>query len=290
MNGIIESRLREYNKTVTEYINNVIDGYDAPKDLKEACAYSINAGGKRIRPALFLMTLEAFETTICDKEMAFASSLEMIHTYSLIHDDLPAMDNDDYRRGKLTSHKVFGEAMAILTGDALLNMAFETMLKNSASKNDIHAMYEIAKASGASGMVGGQVLDINCAASVKDIMHMYALKTGALFKASVLCAAILSGCRKNKLKRLEDYTMHLGLAFQLRDDIIDRTKINPVTGKPKNSDEKNNKSTYISRRGLENSRKMLHDHTHKAIDALKTFPKSFDILRECALYLDDRSN
>jgi geranylgeranyl diphosphate synthase type II len=214
----------------------------------------------------------------------------MIHTYSLIHDDLPAMDNDDYRRGKLTSHKVFGEAMAILTGDTLLNMAFETMLKNSVSKNDIRAMYEIAKASGSSGMVGGQVLDINSCATVREIMHMYALKTGALFKASVLSAAILSGCGKRKLKHLDDYTMHLGIAFQLRDDIIDRTKINPLTGKPKNSDEKNNKSTYISRRGLENSKKKLHEHTRNAVDALKTFPKSFDILRECALYLDDRSN
>jgi geranylgeranyl diphosphate synthase type II len=290
MSSMIESRLLEYNATVTAYINKVIEGYDAPKDIKEACAYSINAGGKRIRPALFLMTLEAFEKTAGDKDTAFASSLEMIHTYSLIHDDLPAMDNDDYRRGKLTSHKVFGEAMAILAGDALLNMAFETMLKNSASKNDIRAMYEIAKASGCSGMVGGQVLDMNCSATVKDIMHMYALKTGALFKASVLSAAILAGCGKNKLKHLDDYTMHLGIAFQLRDDIIDRTKINPITGRPKNSDEKNNKSTYISRRGLENSKKMLHEHTQKAIDALKTFPKSFDILRECALYLDDRSN
>ncbi len=287
MNNLLEY-IGKYGEEVTQFINRRISTSCAPQALKESCLYSINAGGKRIRPVLFLMTLDALGVIINEKHIAFASAIEMIHTYSLIHDDLPAMDNDEFRRGKLTNHKKYGEAYAILTGDALLNLAYETMLDYSSTKKEITAAKDIAKASGYEGMVGGQILDMNKLDNVMDILEMYSLKTGALIKTSVISAAIIAGCNKNALKRLSDFALNLGIAFQLRDDIIDKTDINENTGKPKNSDNRNDKSTYISIKGNKANEIKLHKHTEKALKAIEVYGSSYDMLRSLTHYLDNR--
>lgn len=285
---ILEKTISTYGQSVNLFINEIINNSSAPDILKQACLYSINAGGKRIRPALFLMVIEALGIKILNKHIAFASALEMIHTYSLIHDDLPSMDNDDYRRGKLTSHKKFSEAYAILAGDSLLNLAFETLLEYSDSKKDIKAALYIAKASGHEGMVGGQVMDMSTLRNTDEVLKMYSLKTGALFKASIMSASVMAGLGKRDLKKLENYADNIGIAFQLRDDFIDKTNINSNTGKPKNSDERNDKSTYISIKGFKANEKKLHKHTNNALRAIDTFGERFDMLRQMAIYLDDR--
>ncbi|HPB16397.1 MAG TPA: polyprenyl synthetase family protein [Clostridia bacterium] len=284
----LDAFIKEYGNQVTVFINDRINESKAPDIIKEACLYSINAGGKRIRPVLFLMTLNALNVEISKKHIAYASSIEMIHTYSLIHDDLPPMDDDDYRRGQPTSHIKYGQAYAILAGDALLNLSFETMLDYASTVKDIAAARDISKASGYEGMVGGQVLDMNKPECVKDILKMYSLKTGALIKTSVVSAAIMAGSDKSILKRLSDYAENLGIAFQLRDDFLDKTDINEITGKPKNSDKKNNKSTYISKRGNLANEIKLHKHTKNALAAIQPLDESYDKLRSLAEYLDNR--
>ncbi|OQC01238.1 MAG: Farnesyl diphosphate synthase [Firmicutes bacterium ADurb.Bin099] len=280
--------MKKYGEQVTLFINQRINKSNAPDIIKEACLYSVNAGGKRIRPVLFLMTLDALNAEICEKHIAYASAIEMIHTYSLIHDDLPAMDNDEYRRGQLTSHIKFGEAYAILAGDALLNLAYETMLDYAVNAKDIAAARNIAEAAGYQGMVGGQVLDMEKPDTVNDILAMYSLKTGALIKTSVVSAGIIAGCNKRTLKRLADYAEGIGVAFQLRDDYLDKTDINEKTGKPKDSDRKNEKATYISKRGIAANRNKLQKYTKKALTALQPYGDSYNNLRLLAEFLGDR--
>lgn len=284
----LEAVIKKYGDSATKFINDKINSSTSPKTLKETCLYSVNAGGKRIRPAIFLITLGALNVQINEKHIAFASALEMIHTYSLIHDDLPAMDNDDYRRGQLTSHKRFGEAYAILAGDALLNLAFETMLEYCVSKKDIAAAKYISKASGYEGMVGGQVMDMDKLDRVEDILDMYALKTGALLKASIVAPAIMAGCSKGLIEKLSCYAENIGVAFQLKDDLIDKTNINKHTGKPKDSDERNDKSTYLSKIGIKASQLALHEYTQNALKSLNRLDECFDMLRNMANFMDDR--
>ncbi len=268
-----------------------------PPVLREAMLYSLSAGGKRVRP---ILALAAYET--CGGKAAdivpYAASLEMIHTYSLIHDDLPSMDNDDLRRGKPTNHKVYGEAVAILAGDALLTEAFTILSDPSLSSavtpaNLLRAVHEIAKASGINGMVAGQVQDILAENSVPDretLHFIHTHKTGALLRASVRLGPILFGSGQAELDALTAYGHHIGLAFQVIDDILDVEGDTAVLGKTAGSDERINKMTYPRFYGLEESRKIAARLVADAHAALADFSAEADPLRWIADYLLTRNN
>jgi geranylgeranyl diphosphate synthase type II len=225
-----------------------------------------------------------------------ACALECIHTYSLIHDDLPGMDNDDYRRGKLTNHKVFGEGMAILAGDALLTYAFEILANMATAENSlqmIQIIQEAAKASGEAGMIGGQVVDIlseQKEPSLELLQYIHSHKTGALIAASVRIGAILGGANEEQLEALTIYAHQLGLAFQITDDILDVVGDAEKIGKPVGSDEKNQKATYPLLFGLEQSKVMAKEAVDTAIHALAPFGDGADMLKQLALYLLSREN
>jgi geranylgeranyl diphosphate synthase type II len=228
--------------------------------LREEMAYSVFAGGKRLRPRLLLAACETVGGAYGDTAVDFACAVEMIHTYSLIHDDLPAMDDDALRRGKPTSHIRFGEAAAILAGDALLNLAFEVMancVATEPSEKTARAMAVIAKASGASGMIAGQAADMEYEGQNIDadtLMYIHANKTGALITACLEAGAILGGATDEAVRGYVRLGRNLGLAFQIRDDILDVTATEAQLGKPVGSDKKNRKNTYVSVYGLEKAR------------------------------------
>ncbi len=231
-----------------------------PEKIYEAMRYSLLAGGKRLRPILCLATCELIGGTI-DIAMPTACALEMIHTMSLIHDDLPAMDNDDYRRGKLTNHKVFGDDVAILAGDGLLAYAFEHVAietKNVAAEHLLKVVAMLGRAVGAAGLVGGQVVDLDCegkaGVSLETLNFIHNHKTSALLEASVLSGAILAGAPEDELQHLSHYAKNIGLAFQIVDDILDITATQEELGKTAGKDLKANKATYPSIWGLEESR------------------------------------
>lgn len=259
----------------------------------EACRYSLMAGGKRIRPMLLL---EFYR--LCggrpEEALPFACGLEMIHTYSLIHDDLPCMDDDDYRRGRLSNHKVYGEAMATLAGDALLNRAFEVMLSQTAVTADraMAAAGHIARCSGVYGMIGGQVQDLALegkTATLEELREMVSLKTGALLQAACEGGAILAGATEEQREAARQYAAALGLAFQIQDDILDVTGDQSVLGKAIGSDAANEKTTFVSVYGLEACRGMVRDLTLEALAAAQVFPDD-EYLKELALYLAQRKN
>lgn len=284
-----ETQLQKYIDKVNMYLHNEFD--NKTNSVYEAMKYSLYAGGKRVRPVLSLAVSEALGGNT-DAALCFGSSLEMIHTYSLIHDDLPCMDNDDLRRGKPTNHKVFGEYMAVLSGDALLNYACENIAcaENIDSNMKIDALKILYSASGADGMIGGQVLDIDAEGKSVDINYLENLhrkKTGALINAAVSLGAISAGKTENLLK---EYSSSLGLAFQIRDDILDVEGDLSKFGKPINSDEKNNKTTYVTLYGLEGAKERLAEETQKAIDSLHILGDKCAFLREFALYLLNREN
>ena len=264
-----------------------------PEVIHEAMAYSVFAGGKRFRPVLCMAACEA----VCGNSASAldaACALECIHTYSLVHDDLPGMDNDDYRRGKLTNHKVFGEGMAILAGDALLTYAFEILANMADEKNSlqiVQIIQEAAKASGEAGMIGGQVVDILSEQKAPDLAlleYIHSHKTGALIAASVRIGAILGGADAKQLEALTVYAQQLGLAFQITDDILDVIGDAEKIGKPVGSDEKNQKATYPLLFGLEESKQMAKDAVDASIKALELFGDNADMLRALALYLLSR--
>lgn len=263
------------------------------KLLYEAMSYSINIGGKRIRPILNIMTYELFKD---DSEtiLPIAAAIEMIHTYSLIHDDLPAMDNDDLRRGMPTNHKVYGEAIAILAGDGLLNEAaniFFDYLESNCSPNVIKACSYIMKASGADGMIGGQLVDIISENKEIDnhVLHfMHRKKTGALIKASIVAGAILANATDEDIKALETYGEKLGLAFQIIDDILDVTGNEDKLGKPVNSDVDNNKTTFVSTYGIKKCVELANQLTEECMDLLKGINKDTSNLENLTLYLLQR--
>jgi geranylgeranyl diphosphate synthase type II len=269
------------------------EGEDQAEIIFQAMRYSIFAGGKRLRPALFCATLAALGKD--DTELLpFAAALEMIHTYSLIHDDLPAMDNDDLRRGKPTCHKVFGEAQAILAGDALLTYAFNAMISirhATDSKALLTAIDEVAYSAGVRGMIIGQVVDIAWEGeqlSEAQLEYMHRHKTGALFRASILSAAILAGANKEELAALTEYSGQIGLAFQIADDILDVTGNEASLGKPLGSDAKNNKTTYASLLGIDKARKLGLAAANAAVAALAIFDERANILRQMAGYFIKR--
>ncbi|MCX8129031.1 MAG: polyprenyl synthetase family protein [Clostridia bacterium] len=267
------------------------------KTIYEAMKYSLLAGGKRLRPVLALAVCELLDGKM-ENVLPFACAVEMIHTYSLIHDDLPAMDNDEYRRGRLTNHKVFGEAAAILAGDALLNYAFELMTE-SPSKDEnilyakIKAMNIIAKSSGSSGMIGGQVVDLESegkSIGADTLEYMHRCKTGALIKAPVIASAILCNADKSEMDSLEKYAEHIGLAFQIKDDILDVEGDFNAMGKEAGSDMQNQKSTFITIYGLDESKRMLQRITDEAIESISIFGEKAIYLKQLAKYLISRNN
>ena len=287
----LEEKIIEVNKSLEKFIEEK----EAPQaTIYKAMNYSINAGGKRIRPVIMLSCAELIGGT-SDGVMPFACALEMIHTYSLIHDDLPCMDNDDLRRGKPTNHKVFGEAMAVLAGDALLNKAFETILKNSqVSPNmTLAALSEIATASGTEGMIGGQVIDIeseNKQIDAVTLMTLHLNKTGALIMTAARVGALLSGGGREDLLLMEEFSRYLGIAFQIKDDILDVEGSEEALGKKIGADEENKKSTFVSIYGLEQSKKILYDYTQKAIEILSSYGEKAEFLIELCKFLLSREN
>jgi geranylgeranyl diphosphate synthase type II len=265
-----------YIKQKAEKIHQALDEYTEqmtglPPVLKEAIRYSLLAGGKRMRPVLVLATVEALGGDT-EKALPFACAIEMIHTYSLIHDDLPCMDDDDYRRGKLTNHKVFGEAHAILAGDALLTEAFGLMAKGARqagiqAESALAIIEEGACSAGAKGMVGGQVDDLlseNEPISLEKLESIHRRKTGDLIAYSVRVGARLAGASENVLEALTRFAYDLGLAFQIQDDILDIVGNQDVIGKPVGSDEGKHKATYPALLGLEESKQKLIEITERA--------------------------
>lgn len=276
-----EERLEEKKALIDEYMKNALPK-EAAGEIVKAMDYSVNAGGKRIRPVIALACAEALGGS-AEAVLPYAAALEMIHTYSLIHDDLPCMDNDDLRRGRPTNHKVFGEGMATLAGDALLNFAFETALAaDTESEKKLKLIKIIANASGVYGMIGGQVLDMEGEKRKllpDEITHMHDMKTGALIKAAAKIGAVSADKPEDVFL---SYAENLGLAFQLKDDILDVTQTTDKLGKPSGSDEKNDKSTFVTLYGLSGAKKLLNEATERAISSL---PPNCNFLRQLADYL-----
>ena len=262
-------------------------------ELADSMEYSLTAGGKRLRPILLMAAADAVGAKGTDFIQA-ACGIEMIHTYSLIHDDLPAMDNDDYRRGKLTNHKVYGEAMAILAGDALLTQAFEVILrqKNASPEVLLQVVNEMSIAAGPNGMVGGQVIDMLSEGKripMEELRKMHMGKTGALFRAAIRSGAILAGATEEQLMALTTYADRFGLAFQITDDILDVVGDEAVIGKPVGSDQRNNKSTYVTLTSLEEARRLAADTVKEAVGALTIFGDRAKFLRELVEMLLERN-
>ncbi len=262
--------------------------------LNESMYYSLIGGGKRIRPVLALASAEAVGGQLQDILPA-AVSLELIHTYSLIHDDLPAMDNDDYRRGRLSNHKVFGEAQAILAGDALLTYAFELLAAPGLGlpERQLRVIREVAVAAGKAGMVGGQVADVageGRTLNLEEIEKIHKAKTGALLTVSARLGGILAGGTELQVEALTDYAQALGLAFQIKDDILDVVGDSETIGKPVGSDLRQGKSTYPSLLGLEGAEREMHTQIQKAQSALKPFGIGATFLNELAYYIEQRQH
>lgn len=261
--------------------------------MLDAMSYSLSNGGKRIRPVLTLEFCRLCGGNYADA-IPFAIGVEMIHTYSLIHDDLPCMDNDDMRRGKPSSHKVYGEANALLAGDGLLTLAFETVLsaKISADKKAMAAL-ELAKAAGVSGMIGGQVMDLSNEGkrvSLDEIKATDRLKTGEMIRVAAVMGCIAAGADSEKIAAAEKYCENIGLAFQIVDDILDVTSDDVTLGKPVGSDSENLKSTYVSHLGVEKSDEYARELTEKAKSALDIFGSEGEFLSELADRLSERKN
>lgn len=254
------------------------EGYQ--KKIMEAMEYNLMAGGKRLRPMLMKETYTMFggESKIIEPFMA---ALEMIHTYSLVHDDLPSMDNDDYRRGRKTTHIVYGEGMAVLTGDALLNYAFETAAKAFDMEPEQSfligkAMQILGKKAGIYGMIGGQVVDVESAGQKLDqevITFIYSLKTCALIETAMMIGAVLAGASEEDVKKVESIAWKVGMAFQIQDDILDVTSTDEVLGKPVHSDEKNEKTTYVTLVGYQKAKEEVERLSIEAIFELENLEK-----------------
>ncbi len=294
----LKEYLKEKKKLVDKFLDNYLPKADVhPKVLHEAIRYSLFAGGKRIRPILCIASCEAVGGDI-DAALPAASAIELIHTYSLIHDDLPAMDNDDYRRGRLTNHKMYGEAIAILAGDALLTMAFDMFSdKELNSRLDSDSLLSIIKiiasASGSTGMVGGQAADIQASGeevNLPEVEYIHIHKTGALIRASVCTGAIAGDASDDELSALTRYGECIGLAFQIADDILDIEGSRDEIGKDVGSDIAKEKVTFPSLIGVSESKKRAKELVEKAISSISVFDEKVEPLREIARYIVERKN
>ena len=287
--------INNLKQEINEYLENYFKEKGTyNKIIYDSCSYSLNIGGKRIRPILLALSYYIYKEDY-KKVMPMAAAIEMIHTYSLIHDDLPCMDNDDLRRGKPTNHVVFQENIAVLAGDALLNEAM-IMMMDYALRNDpnsLKAAHEVAMAAGAEGMIGGQVVDIMSEGktiSKDELEYMHSKKTGALIKASILAGAILADAPKDDLNALAEYGEKLGLVFQIKDDILDVIGDAEILGKNVHVDEENDKTNFISVFGLEKCNKLCETLNEECIKLLKKLTVNADCLIELTYALLNREN
>jgi len=288
-----------------EYVNRVLDHFlpavsGRQKTVLEAMRYSVTIGGKRIRPIMMAETFRTFSKTEDTKAAEpFMAAMEMLHTYSLVHDDLPDMDNDMYRRGQLTTHAKYGADMAILAGDALLNGSFETAcMAFTDGKNPMQdirvarALKIFGEKAGIFGMIGGQVVDVEKTGATlteEEIVFIYKLKTCALLEASMMIGAVLGGADAEQLEKTEQMACAIGMAFQIKDDILDMTGDEEKLGKPVGSDEKNNKTTYVTLHGLDASAKEVKRLSAKALELAKEL-NCTEFLQELIIYLTVREN
>lgn len=275
----------EVNQYLTTYFQ---DKNDYNKLIYEAMAYSINVGGKRIRPILMLLTYSMYKSNY-KNILPMACAVEMIHTYSLIHDDLPCMDNDDLRRGMPSNHKKFGEGVAVLAGDALLNEAFNVMLSCDIEHSvKIETMKILSYSSSAEGMIGGQIVDIlseNRSISEKELYYMHSKKTGELIRSSIVCGAILGGASKEEIKILDEYGKKLGLVFQIKDDILDVEGNKEKLGKNVNVDSDNDKTTFVTLYGIEQCKRMAKNITDECFKLLYSLDRETKELEDITSFL-----
>lgn len=293
-----KNRLSQYGKTVDKALLKYLpDGSLPQKDVFEAMKYSVMAGGKRIRPVLVLEFCRACGGD-ADSALPFACAIEFVHTYSLIHDDLPCMDDDSMRRGKPSCHAKFGEATALLAGDALLSLAFDTALCNNKivsvyADRALRAAGELAKASGALGMVGGQVVDLASEGkniSLETLEFMHSKKTGAMIIAAAKMGCFVAGACEEYIKAAEEYARCIGLAFQIVDDVLDVAGNTEKLGKPVGSDNNNDKTTYVTIYGLNKSRELIKKLTEEAIGYLEPFGSKGEFLKQLAINLSLRDH
>jgi len=288
----LRAYLSERKSLIEEFLKEYFKRRRQPEPLHDAMTYSLFAGGKRLRPILAIASYEACGGRT-EEILPQASAIELIHTYSLIHDDLPAMDDDDFRRGRPTNHKVFGEAMAILAGDALLTEAFVMFTDSRVFKSEklLKALHEIATAAGADGMVAGQAMDILSEGKTPDeetLKFIHTHKTAALISASVKIGPILADAEEAQYSALSLYGQSIGLAFQIVDDILDIVGDEKRLGKPVGSDLEKNKMTYPALYGIDESRKKANELIDRAIEALEPFGEKATPLKEIALYILQR--
>ncbi|AJO18966.1 Farnesyl diphosphate synthase [Bacillus paralicheniformis] len=286
MTGKLDGFLKSRKTVIEERLPMYIKDLRAPSILKESMLYSLEAGGKRLRPILVLALLHAYGK---DEEAGIpvGCAVEMIHTYSLIHDDLPCMDDDDLRRGKPTNHKIYGEATAILAGDALLTESFKMITSNMPSdvsaEKRIRLVNELISAAGAEGMVGGQILDMEAeskSVSLDELQRIHEGKTAKLLSFSVIAGAILADASEKEIEKLREFSHHIGIGFQIRDDILDLEGSEDKIGKRIGSDETNGKSTYPSLLSLEGANKKLDEHIEKAKRLISELPLEKELMYE----------
>ncbi len=299
MRKTILKQLDELMRVYQTRVDNALDRFlptaeQTPTKLHEAMRYAVLGGGKRIRPVLAYATAECFGADLAKVDSA-ACAVELIHCYSLVHDDLPAMDNDDLRRGRPTCHKVYGDAMALLAGDALQCFAIEILShqceNNAEALTHLKMIATISSASGSTGMAGGQAIDlasVGKSLSKEELEQMHRLKTGALIEASVCVGAIAGQCDENTLEKIKQYAQCIGLAFQIRDDLLDIESDTETLGKPQGSDQKHSKPTYPSILGLDGARKMALEMHESALGALRDFGEEVDPLRWLSDYIVKR--
>jgi len=290
----INDYINRYRKIIDKKLVHHIESLSIPEQLKQSMLYSVEAGGKRLRPILLIASFESFAD---DFNYAISSciALEMIHTYSLIHDDLPAMDDDDYRRGKPTNHKVFDEATAILAGDALLTYGFELIAGDSLLNDNqkIEIIKMLSATSGPKGMVAGQFLDMEAETrqvTVEELENIHALKTGKLLEFAMYAGAFLGGASQTQLQHLKHFAYYLGLIFQVQDDILDVTGDQEKLGKPVGSDEGNDKSTYPKLLGLDGAMNKKNEYVEKAYQELEKAEAKSSVLKELTDYFSNRDH
>lgn len=288
----LEEKIGYVEKAVQSYLPEVA-GYQ--KTVLEAMNYSVLAGGKRLRPLLIWEAYRALGGTNKALVEPFMAAMEMIHTYSLVHDDLPAMDDDEYRRGKKTTHAKYGEAMGILAGDGLLNYAFETAVKAFDSKEEsmkiAEALKILAKKPGIHGMLGGQTVDVEvCDKPVTEevLTFIHELKTGALIEGSLMIGASLAGADAEVIAKMEKIGKLVGVAFQIQDDVLDVTSTMEVLGKPIHSDEKNHKTTYVTLKGLDGAKQAVEAYSKEAVELLRSISGDCVFLEQLILWLIQR--
>lgn len=291
---MLKERLSEYSKLVNDAVDKFFIIEDLPeKKLKESMKYSLTAGGKRIRPALVFEGYRIFKSDY-EKVLSFALAMEMVHTFSLIHDDLPAIDNDDFRRGKPTNHKVYGECTALLAGDGLLDYAYkiisDDMVNGENIANKVKAFNIFSN--NVFNMIKGEFVDTDLEGkevTMDELMYMHNNKTGALIKASLLMGAVLADASERELEALEEYASIIGLTFQIKDDILSETGDELILGKPVGHDSKSGKRTFVTVLGLLEAKRWLEELTEKAVNVLdKISDRNIEFLKELAIFIKER--